>query len=345
MTNAKLGKVLCIDDDLKVTRALVWALQKKFEVMATDNVIDGIELVNKHDFDVVISDRSMPDLNGVDFLNVVKRVSPRSMRILLTGYSEVVEIARAVNETEVYRLLEKPWAIGDLVSIVERGVAVARDLSTELDAALEDIHFDLVGAPPQPPAGGVLVIDADPAMQRVVAHSVADGIPVYSATSIAEAIAVIMEQPLALVVSETTVGGIDATRLIQMLKHSQPEIVSIIASSQPRPESMAGLVNQGQIYRFIGKPVNATVLTPIIESALRKHRTLKAVPAATRRHVVEHTSPGTAAELLFDIETIAFSGQQTPLQLYNVARIRAGFYRVFGLDRHRIDQKPEGAPA
>lgn len=343
MTNTKMGKVLCLDDDPKVTRALGWALQKKFAVTLTASVVEGVELVKANDFDVVISDRSMPELSGVDFLNLVKKISPRSIRVLLTGYSDPEEIVRAVNETEVFRLLAKPWALGELVSIVERGVAIARDISAELDETLHHVQID-AGETPERRDDRILVIDADPAIHAIVAQSAAGNGTVRGARNIAEAMTIINEGPIAVIVAETAAGGFDTTRLIRMLKQSRPETISLMVSRHFEPPMMVDLVNQGQVFRLLGKPLAANCLKPVIEAALRKHRMLKVVPAAARRHLVDNTSAGTSESLLFDIERIAFSGERTALQMNNVAKIRAGFYRVFGLDRHG-SQEPESAPA
>lgn len=341
MTNTKMGRVLCIDDDQKVVRSLMWALQKRFAVTTTDNVVEGVEMIKAHDFDVVICDRAMPELSGVDFLNLVKKLSPRAMRIILTGSSDATAIVRAVNETEVFRLLGKPWANGDLVALVETGVAVARDLAAEIDEALHNVQFAPEDSPETNPYR-ILVIDDNPQVREVVKTSSGDNIDVCHVATIAEAMAVINERPIAVIVADTAVGGIDTTRLIRMLKKSRPEIVSIVASSRFEPAMMVELVNQGQVFRFLGKPLAANFLKPVIEAALRKHRVLKAVPAAARRHLVDPTAPGTAESLLFDIERVAFSGQRTAEQVNNVARIRAGFYRVFGLG---ASSRPESAPA
>jgi len=76
------SKILCVDDEPNIVRSLQWLLQREFEVHTASSGQDALALVNQHDFDVVISDQRMPVMTGVEVLREVKRLSPRTMRIL-----------------------------------------------------------------------------------------------------------------------------------------------------------------------------------------------------------------------------------------------------------------------
>ena len=98
---APRGRVLCVDDEPNVLRALHWLLQKDFDVSTATSGQEGLKLVRESSFDVVISDQRMPEMSGVDFLREVRAIAPRAMRILLTGYSDMQAILRSVNESEM----------------------------------------------------------------------------------------------------------------------------------------------------------------------------------------------------------------------------------------------------
>jgi DNA-binding NtrC family response regulator len=99
-------------------------------------------------------------------------------------------------------------------------------------------------------------------------------------------------------VSETRVGRVDTTPLLKMLKQHHPDIVSVVLTMETDVEAVVKLINQGQVYRFIPKPLKAGFLKLLIHSALQKHRELKQSPGALRRHAVEQ-APESLREQLF----------------------------------------------
>ena len=106
MTEAgRKGRVLCVDDEPHILRALQWLLKKEFEVVTATSAGEGMRLLQRHDFDVVISDQRMPGITGVEFLREVRKSSPRAVRILLTGYAELDAMVKSVNESEVFRFI------------------------------------------------------------------------------------------------------------------------------------------------------------------------------------------------------------------------------------------------
>ncbi|MBA5690571.1 response regulator [Duganella sp. LX47W] len=62
-----------------------------------------------HQAQVVVSDQRMPGMNGTEFLSCVKQLSPGTMRIILSGYTEIESILGAINCGEIYRFHTKPW--------------------------------------------------------------------------------------------------------------------------------------------------------------------------------------------------------------------------------------------
>ena len=122
----KKGRVLCVDDEPHVLRALQWLLQKDFEIHTAASAQEALRLVGRHDFDVVVSDQRMPGVTGVEFLREVRKIAPRAMRILLTGYSDLDAMVRSVNESEVFRFITKPWDIRELPKLISEAAEIAR---------------------------------------------------------------------------------------------------------------------------------------------------------------------------------------------------------------------------
>lgn len=322
----KKGFILCVDDDPSIVRALQWLLQRDFEVLTTTSAQEAIELVQANDFDVVVSDQRMPVMTGVELLREVKRLRPRALRILLTGYSDMNAILRSVNESEVFRFVQKPWNTSDLPRILEQASAIAR--SQPLPAAAPALPDDV---PLLAAAASILLIDDDAATHRLVAGVVGKTARLMHASNLADAIDLLDREPPAVILSEIRVGGVDITRLIRLMKQRHPSVVSVMLSGDGDADTVGTLINQGQIYRFVTKPVRAGYLELILQSALARHRELATSPALVARTQVEAPADGRFAEnLVADAEQSALATANAPGGTSLLARVRAGFRRLFG---------------
>jgi len=297
----KKGLVLCVDDEPNIVRALQWLLQKDFDVKTASSGEEALTLVRQHDFDVLISDQRMPQMTGVEFLREARKISPRSVRILLTGYSDLQAILRSVNESEVYRFINKPWNISELPKVVEQAAMIAKTQPVEAPEP------ELTEAAPLSVLGGerLLLIDDDPASQDVLLGAIGDSIAFSYAQNLAEAIGILNEQRVSVIVSETRVGTVDATRLINVMKDKHPEIVTIMLSANPDTDAVTELINGGQIYRFVPKPARTGYLKLVVNSALVKHRRLIESPELAGRYKVEKMSDERLRSLVSDVEKVA----------------------------------------
>lgn len=323
------GKILCVDDEPGIVRSLQWLLQKEFEVFTATCGADALELVKQHSFDVVISDQRMPGMTGVEVLREVRRLSPNTMRILLTGYSDMQAIVQSVNESEVFRFINKPWNIGELPKVVGQAVTIAR--THPADKASSEISED---APLVANGERILVIDDDPEMGRAVAEIVGNAANVTFTRNLADAVGILNKEPVSVIVSETRVGSIDATRLVRLMKSKHPEIVTVMLTGESDADTITTLINQGQIYRFVPKPVRTGYLKLVLNSALRKHHALTDDPKQLFRHAVEHTAPDAMHSLMSDVEkTTRQTDAAEPAAAGTsgfMASLGASFRRLFG---------------
>jgi serine/threonine-protein kinase len=323
----KSGKILCVDDEPNIVRSLQWLLQKEFEVFTANNGQCALALVQQHDFDVVISDQRMPIMTGVEVLREVRRLSPRTMRILLTGYSDMQAILRSINESEVFRFVNKPWNIAELPGLVAQAVNIARTRPAEEYSA--ELHEDTPLAAANDDR--ILVIDDDPDTQRAVAEIVGNTVRVSYTPNLAEAVNILNNEAVSVIVAETRVGSIDATRLVRLMKSRHPEIVTVMLSDDADADAVTTLINQGQIYRFVPKPVRQGYLRLVLNSALRKHNALTLDPQLTGRHAVEITPAEAAESLISDVHQVAVEVEAAnPGRGGFLASIGAGLRRLFG---------------
>jgi len=102
-------KTLFVDDDVNLLESFKRQLRKKAELTTAEGPKAGIEAAAKQGpFAVVVSDYSMPVMNGVDMLRVIRHGCPDTVRVLLTGHADLEVAMQAVNEGNIFRLLTKP---------------------------------------------------------------------------------------------------------------------------------------------------------------------------------------------------------------------------------------------
>jgi two-component system, sensor histidine kinase and response regulator len=104
-----MESVLLVDDEKDNLEALRRLLRNEFEVTTTESGIEALKLVQAKEFAVIVSDQRMPEITGVDLLEKVKLLKPATVRILLTGYTEVESVIGAINRGNIYRYIAKPW--------------------------------------------------------------------------------------------------------------------------------------------------------------------------------------------------------------------------------------------
>ncbi len=319
----KLGTVLCVDDEPAILRSLQWLLKKEFDVQVAASGQEALAMVGHDKFDVVISDQRMPGMMGSDLLREVRKVSPRSMRILLTGYSDLQAILRSVNDGEVFRFVNKPWNIKELPGIIANAASIAKS------------HR----APP-PEGGGddsgfgigeefILLIDDDPGMGALISEAVGDEVRVYQVTTLAEAAAAFDDHHVGIILSDTRVANMDTTTMLKVLKQQHPDIVTVVYTATSDAVDVITLINQGQIFRFIPKPVKATMLRQALRAAAHKRLELRANPAAGRRHTVEVVAEQARQDMFKAIQSSAATVVAS-VGSNLMHRIGNSFKRMFG---------------
>ena len=326
--NAKKGRVLCVDDEPNILRSLRWLLQKEFDVEVAPSGPDGLSLVRKANYDVVISDQRMPGMMGSEFLREVRKLSPRSMRILLTGYSDMQAILRSVNEGEVFRFVNKPWKFQELLQVVEEAATIAKADASGAPVSASEVTEDTVVE-----TGGesILVVDDDLGTIDLITETIGHGAQVIHAGNVADAVAAFDTHEVGIVISNMRVGNVDATRMLKLLKQQHPAVVAVVYTGATDAVDVIGLINQAQIFRFLPKPVKPTMLKIALAAAAQKRKLLKSDPNHGRRHAVQCQGEAAKESLVKDIQQVA---QTTKLKFGDgqslLKRLGGGLLRMFG---------------
>lgn len=104
------GALLIVDDEENILKALVRVFRRDgYRVLTASSGEKGLEALETHKVNVILSDMRMPNMNGVEFLNRVKETHPDTIRIVLSGYTDLDFVTEAINRGAIYKFLTKPW--------------------------------------------------------------------------------------------------------------------------------------------------------------------------------------------------------------------------------------------
>jgi two-component system, probable response regulator PhcQ len=102
--------LLIVDDEEFVRNALARALRsEEYEIRTADGPKAAWEALSERPADIILSDFKMPRMTGLELLQRVREQYPDSIRIMLTGHADTETVIDAVNNSEIYRFLTKPW--------------------------------------------------------------------------------------------------------------------------------------------------------------------------------------------------------------------------------------------
>jgi diguanylate cyclase (GGDEF)-like protein/PAS domain S-box-containing protein len=112
--------LLLVDDEPNILSALKRLIRRaNYKILTAASGKEGLELLAQNDIDVIVSDQRMPGMTGVEFLRTVKNLYPDTVRIVLSGFTELQSVTDAVNEGAIYKFLTKPWDDAQLREHIE----------------------------------------------------------------------------------------------------------------------------------------------------------------------------------------------------------------------------------
>lgn len=276
--------LLFVDDEERILRSLRMMFAQQYTVRTTTSGHEALDILRREHIHTLVSDQRMPIMPGVELLRQAREVSPNTMRLLLTGYSDLDAVTGSINEGEIYRYITKPWNPDEIRQTIGTAVDIALRLEISIAAP--------VAAEAQPEAlGCILVIDDDPDVATQV-RNVLEGqsetrYRVEWASDVAAVFRVLKNSEVALVVTDVRLGGEDITDLIKNLKRHQPHVVTLAITSYQDSSTLVSLINQAQIHRYLLKPIRHNLIWRGIDSGLQRHRAMKIMPAIAARHRVE----------------------------------------------------------
>lgn len=132
-----MALLLLVDDEANILSALKRTLMAKdefsdqaehYRIDATTSVSEALKMAETTDYDLIISDYRMPEMDGVRLLADLRYRRPDAVRMILSGMADMDGLIRAINGAEIYRFMSKPWDDDDMRATVAGALAHRRML-------------------------------------------------------------------------------------------------------------------------------------------------------------------------------------------------------------------------
>ena len=139
-------RLLFVDDEQRVLNSMRIMFRREYDLYIANGGADALKIIDENDIDVIVADHRMPEMTGVEVLTQVRQKSPRTVRILLTGYADLDAVEGSINDGEVFRFLTKPCPPQQLKETVSLAARLARETSVagEDGTSLDDAAVEVV---------------------------------------------------------------------------------------------------------------------------------------------------------------------------------------------------------
>lgn len=290
------ANILFVDDEENILRTMKLIFGKTHNVFLASGGAHALEIIEQNDIKVIVCDQRMPHMFGVEVLRKVMEISPSTMRILLTGYSDVSDIVDSINQAEIFRYIMKPWKNGYLREIVNLAIAAADETadlvgSNSGDDDVTQVMGETIVPVPEQVETDILVIDDDKGTHTLISKFFNNKTRVFYASGLSEALSILDKNPnINFIVSELFVNNKQATDVLTAIKSKAPHIVIMVLTSFRDSELLFKLINEGQIFRFLLKPSSQKMVGISLVRGLEKYQAMKSNGKLIARYAVDKGS-------------------------------------------------------
>ena len=281
-------RLLFVDDEERIVSLLRTIFRQNYEVHTATSGTEALQIISKMHIHVIVSDQRMPGMLGIDLLSRVRQLSPNTMRVLLTGYSDLAAIVGSVNDGEVFRYINKPWDHTEIKEIIAQAAEIAR--TTAYAPVLVPHETVAVKSPMMASAASLLVIDDNVDVINSISGMFQNVYGVHGARNIAQAIKILEQHDISVIITDTHVNNEDTTQLLRILKTQYPLILAILLTEVQDAEMVIKLINQVQIFRYANKPIRRGALQLSVKAAINQNVIYKNNPALLARLAVQVTA-------------------------------------------------------
>ena len=133
-------KVLFVDDEINVLSAIRRAvIEESYTAFFVGSGSEALATMEKHDISVIVTDMRMPVMDGLTLLKIVKEKYPKTVRIVLSGYTQLSQMLATINQGEIFKFIAKPWATDEELLPIVRQAVDYYNLQVERDTLRENL--------------------------------------------------------------------------------------------------------------------------------------------------------------------------------------------------------------
>ncbi len=289
------SQVLIVDDEPLVLSSLKNLLELDFIVHTAESGKKALEILATNPIKVIMSDQRMPEMMGHEILREAKRISPNTIRILLTGYSDLESIIQSVNAGEIFRYINKPWKAETILSVFKLGAQIYDRLAmfsppkepvTKPTNAENKVLIEV-----EEKSHAVLFVGYNDKEAENLVKQVQSKYQAYQAGSIDEALQKIAQKPVSVIISNVEFDKYNAIDFLNTVKSEYPDVVTVILTEVADAELAIRSINELNVYRYLVKPVSDVQLKEVIDRAVEKNLSFKVKPETNLIQTARQLSP------------------------------------------------------
>jgi DNA-binding NtrC family response regulator len=263
-------RILFVDDEERILRSLALQFRRHYEVLTESDPLRALQRLREEHIHVLVSDQRMPQMSGAQLLAEAREIAPNTLRILLTGYSDLDAAVEALNNGGIFRYLTKPWDQQEMAFTLRQ----AAELAVRQAQPLQDVASEGLSAPLS-----VLLLDDEPDTLAVVGEfCVAGGHRLLRARNLAEAMLQLNNEGADILVSDLRLAGEDTAPLLKTLAQAHPRLLSLVVTPFQDTQALLRLVNEAQIFRYLPKPIRRGLFEKGLKAAAEQALIWRAQP-------------------------------------------------------------------
>lgn len=267
-------RILFVDDEERILRSLAMQFRRHYEVLTESDPLRALQRLREEHTHVLVSDQRMPQMSGAQLLAEAREIAPNTLRILLTGYSDLDAAVDALNNGGIFRYLTKPWDPQEMAFTLRQ----AAELAVRQVQPLQSVTSEKFSAPLS-----VLLLDDEPDTLGVVGEfCVAGGHRLLRARNLAEAMLQLNNESVDILVSDLKLAGDDTAPLLKTLAQAHPRLLSLVVTPFQDTQALLRLVNEAQIFRYLPKPVRRGLFEKGLKAAAEQALIWRAQPVVSR---------------------------------------------------------------
>ena len=244
-SSSPISRILVVDDEESIRDILSMALGKTYEVEAAEDGAKGLELFKQGEFELIITDSTMPGMNGHQLARESKKISPGTYIIMISGWlAEGSEISKDLEEGIINKFIEKPFSLAAIKDAVEAGLEEIRKASSS-------------------PIRILIVDDVTSIRNMLNQYFTRQGWTVLEAADGNEALQLLEKEDFDVILTDIAMPGMGGVTFLEKVKESGKDVSIIVMSATDySTEDAKKLMERGALLlgaqAFIHKPFELT---------------------------------------------------------------------------------------